>query len=662
MHRSQFSSRLALLGIALSISVGACSKSSSSGGGATGGSAGDGGSSNASGGAPGNGGAGGGSQATGAGGGPSCPGMTPCGGDVVGTWTVTSSCLNVTGEVDLSLYGAGCASAPGTGSLQVTGTWTAKANGTYYDDTTTSGDEQFTLAPSCLVISSTPVDCSGAASLLTGLSYSSLSCPSTADGGCTCSGTVKQLGGIGWVSPSPSTDGDYTTSGNVITTSYGMKYSYCVSGDKLTMTPQSTNPTVTGTVVFQRSSSAGSGGMTGTGGQAGTGGTSGSGGASGSGGTSGSGGASGRGGASGQGGSGGRTGSGGQAGSAGTGGSGGVSGSGGASTTSSTGGSSGPKGPCDLYAAAGTPCVAAHSMVRALYGSYADKLYQVRRADNTTKDILALSAGGIADTAPQDTFCSGSTCVVTVLYDQSGKGNDMWYQGSAQVPASTSSSAAKATTESLNVGGHKVYSLYINAGNCYWRDGSKSGLAIGAEPEGMYMVTSGKHYNSGCCFDYGNSETTRSADGSGTMDALNFSSITAWGTGAGSGPWVLADLEWGLFSQGSSGKNQNDPSQTAPYVTAVLKNNGTTEYALRGADATSGSLSTYYKGALPGGWSPMKKQGAITLGCGGDCCKPGGGANLSAGTFYEGAIVSGYPTDAAEDAVQANIVAAGYGK
>jgi hypothetical protein len=103
--------------------------------------------------------------------------------------------------------------------------------------------------------------------------------------------------------------------------------------------------------------------------------------------------------------------------------------------------------------------------------------------------------------------------------------------------------------------------------------------------------------------------------------------------------------------------------QTSTYVTAVLKNNGTTEFALRGGNAQSGSLGTYFKGALPGGgWSPMKKQGAIILGSGGDCCKPGGGANLSAGTFYEGCIVTGYPSDATEDAVQANIVAAGYGK
>jgi hypothetical protein len=94
----------------------------------------------------------------------------------------------------------------------------------------------------------------------------------------------------------------------------------------------------------------------------------------------------------------------------------------------------------------------------------------------------------------------------------------------------------------------------------------------------------------------------------------------------------------------------------------MLKNNGTSEFALRGGDATMGKLGTYYKGALPGGWSPMKKQGAIVLGSGGDCCKPGGGANASDGTFYEGCIVVGYPSDATEDAVQANIVAAGYGK
>ena len=283
------------------------------------------------------------------------------------------------------------------------------------------------------------------------------------------------------------------------------------------------------------------------------------------------------------------------------------------------------------------------------------------RADNTTKDIVT-GAGGFASTAAQDTFCAGSTCVISVVYDQSGKGNDLWYQGSTTVPGSPQSKAAVATTESLTLSGNKVYSLYIKPGNSYWVDASKSGIALGASPEGTYMVTSGTHYNGGCCFDYGNSETDRKADGAGAMDAINFSSITAWGTGAGSGPWVMADLEYGVFAEGSTAKNSNDLPMTSNYVTAMMKNNGTSEFALKGSNAQSGSLATFYKGALPGGWSPMKKQGAIVLGSGGDCCKPSGGANQSDGTFYEGAIVAGYPADATDDAVQENIVAAGYGK
>ena len=65
------------------------------------------------------------------------------------------------------------------------------------------------------------------------------------------------------------------------------------------------------------------------------------------------------------------------------------------------------QGPCDLYAAGGTPCVAAHSTTRALYGAYNGALYQVRRAsDNATRDIGVLSAGGVANAAAQDSFCS----------------------------------------------------------------------------------------------------------------------------------------------------------------------------------------------------------------------------------------------------------------
>ena len=55
------------------------------------------------------------------------------------------------------------------------------------------------------------------------------------------------------------------------------------------------------------------------------------------------------------------------------------------------------EGPCDILGAAGNPCVAAHSTVRALYGAYNGPLYQVRRVtDNATRDIGLLAAGGVA--------------------------------------------------------------------------------------------------------------------------------------------------------------------------------------------------------------------------------------------------------------------------
>src|SRR5450755_4201727 len=67
-----------------------------------------------------------------------------------------------------------------------------------------------------------------------------------------------------------------------------------------------------------------------------------------------------------------------------------------------------PKGPCDIYAAAGDPCVAAHSTTRAMYSAYNGPLYQVlRQSDGKTLDIGIVQpvaspfpdAGGYADAA-----------------------------------------------------------------------------------------------------------------------------------------------------------------------------------------------------------------------------------------------------------------------
>jgi len=665
MHRTSPHTMVA----ALLILGSACTTTSTPGGsGGSGGTTAKGGSGGSSSGGNSGGGAGsGGSQASGGNTGgttqpANCPNGSSCGGDLTGTWNVTSYCLTISGDYDVSLASLGCKTVPATGSLQVTGSWIANGKGTYTDNTTTTGSITFPVADACLSISSVPVACDKLQSGITALGWKTATCAKDASGKCSCTATANQAGGIGVVSSWAANSGDYTTSGSGLNADGTVDYSYCVSGSTLTLTPKPTILPMTGTVVLQKAGvSPGSGGVPGSGGKTGSGGsTVGSGGAPASGGvTSGSGGKTGSGGSTV--GSGGAPAPDGGPGSGGaTSGSGGKTGAGGTSATGGTTGVGGGTGtgPCDIYAAANTKCVAAHSTVRALYGSYDGPLYQVKRADGTTKDIGVLSPGGFADSATQDAFCT-SACTITKVYDQSGNGNFV----AAQTPDTTDMTpaghsgmtAASATKDPTTVGGHKVYSLYTNTSQAYWHDGSKSGMPTGASPQGVYMVTNSAHVSTGCCYDYGNGETSRTYVAGPSMDSLYFGSCTIWAHGAGSGPWIMADMEDGMVIGNSS-----TPSITYKYVTAIEKNNGTTEWALKGGDATTGALSTLYKGALPGGKNPMKKQGAVVLGAGGDCCYSNN--NASAGTFYEGAIVAGYPSDATEDAVQANVVSAGYGK
>ena len=432
-----------------------------------------------------------------------------------------------------------------------------------------------------------------------------------------------------------------------------------------------------------------SGGTVGTGGVAGGGG-SGSGGQSGaSGGTSGRGGVTGSGGTSG---SGGVTGSGGS-------GSGGQSGNGmgGSGATGSGGSSSSGMGPCDLYATANIPCVAAFSTVRVLLSTYKGPLYQVRKGGTnnvfkgnqpigtgggttggTTQDIGA-TADGFADSASQDAFCGTATCTFSRLYDQSGKGNDLTQSPAGQYELGPDYEVP--ATHAVMVGGHKVYSAYFpnppslpsgSAPSGYgYRNNKTSGMATGSSgAQGVYMVADGTHSGNGCCFDFGNAETNNGSGPTGAMAALNLGT-SYWGTGAGSSPWFEGDFEAGVWAGGSacgtpgsgqltcSGRKSNpqNPSMKAiPFAFGILKT-GTTDsmptWVLKVGDATSGTLTTAYSGAAPAKW---QLQGAVLLGTGGD------NSNSSWGTFYEGAITAGQPSDATDDAVHANIAAAGYGK
>src|ERR671931_2791714 len=177
-------------------------------------------------------------------------------------------------------------------------------------------------------------------------------------------------------------------------------------------------------------------------------------------------------------------------------------------------------GPCDIYASGGTPCVAAHSTTRALFGAYNGPLYQVRRSsDNTTRDIGPVAAGGVANAATQDSFCANTTCLITIIYDQTGRNNRLTQAppGGFQGPAPGGfDNLANATAAPTTLNGQKAYGVFVAPGTGY-RNNATSGIATGDAAEGMYAIFDGTHYNGGCCFDYGNAETSSNDTGNGHM-------------------------------------------------------------------------------------------------------------------------------------------------
>jgi non-reducing end alpha-L-arabinofuranosidase len=315
--------------------------------------------------------------------------------------------------------------------------------------------------------------------------------------------------------------------------------------------------------------------------------------------------------------------------------------------------------PCDIYATGGTPCIAAHSTTRALLGSYNGPLYQVQRAsDHSYLNVGLLSAGGYVNAAPQVSFCSGTTCTVTKIYDQTANHNDLpiswggYWKGPG---ANGADVGADAMALPVTIAGHQAYGIKVNQGVGYRVDNAK-GAPTGSQPEGIYMVTSSNYVNQWCCFDYGSGENSHTDTGNATMNSIYWGTACWFGNCVGSGPWVEADLENGMYHTNTgSNKDSNNSGVHFPFVSAWEKNNGTSNFTLKYGNATSGGLTTPYSGALPNGYSPMKTDSSLLLGTGGDNSVSG------VGEFFEGAITAGYPSDATENAVQASIVAAGYG-
>jgi hypothetical protein len=238
-------------------------------------------------------------------------------------------------------------------------------------------------------------------------------------------------------------------------------------------------------------------------------------------------------------------------------------------------------------------------------------------------------------------------------------------------PFWTAADITDATTVTLK----NAYDGTAGASTDVWNHATKN-MPVGDDSEAMYAVMDAKRYSNTCCFSYGNAEISGWDEGHATMECIYYGNCSQFGqNGGGNGPWLGADLEDGMF-EGYENGSTKVPSNTTitgmDYLTAMVKGPSAGDcpanltssgcFGLKAGNSQSGKLEWKFSattkgyGARPPGYTPQKKQGGIILATGGD------GSNGGTGTWFEGAITKGLPSDATDDAVQANIVAVGYGK
>ena len=311
------------------------------------------------------------------------------------------------------------------------------------------------------------------------------------------------------------------------------------------------------------------------------------------------------------------------------------------------------QGPCDIYAAAGTPCVAAHSTTRALYAAYNGALYQVRRtSDSTTAEYLHAERRRVRQRRDAGLLLRGHHCTITVIFDQSGQGQQPHPSARPAGRPRGPTSGANAAALPVTAGGHKVYGVFISPGIGF-RNDHTSGIATGDAAEGEYAVVRRLALQRRLLLRLRQRRDVQHRHRQRPHGGHLLRQHQGLGVRLRQRP-----LDHGRHGERpvlrrQPGLNSADPTVNFRFTTAIVKGKPS-HWSIRGGNAQSGGLSTFYSGARPSGYNPMHKEGAILLGIGGD------NSNSSAGTFYEGVMTSGYPSDTTENSVQANITAAGY--
>jgi len=161
-------------------------------------------------------------------GGGTCGNTPACGGDIVGAWTITSSCLSPGSPTS-----AACQGTNDVANIKLTGTITYNADMTYTANTMFSGSETVTLPLSCLTSSNSAATCDQLGELF-------MADPSSQTA--TCSGTTTCSCKIVFSNETSMTTGTYSTTAAGVETDTPTvgdpsQSDYCVNGKTLTLSP-----------------------------------------------------------------------------------------------------------------------------------------------------------------------------------------------------------------------------------------------------------------------------------------------------------------------------------------------------------------------------------------------------------------------------------------
>ena len=180
-----------------------------------------------------------------------CSNTAACGGAIVGTWTITSSCVSESA----SMLDSQCPSATARSSgLTITGNVTYNADGTYSSTSAVSGTIDVTLPPSCLTTNGVTLTCDQLNQLFQANPTAGVTLNCTGSSSCTCTETIA--------GQTSSETGTYTTTaaGLLTDTPTGGTTSltdYCVKGTTMTQSPHAGSAmmgqTVSGTITLTKS-------------------------------------------------------------------------------------------------------------------------------------------------------------------------------------------------------------------------------------------------------------------------------------------------------------------------------------------------------------------------------------------------------------------------